>query len=84
LGIDTLRYRRIATEGALLSSLSGLRIAGNIAIVSDDAGQFNVLTHGLCWVHAEILTAVPLFSWRRPSIDFYPFSSAGLRACVWS
>ncbi len=23
--------------------------------VSDDAGQFNVLTHGLCWVHAERL-----------------------------
>jgi len=24
-------------------------------IVSDDAGQFNVGQHGLCWVHAERL-----------------------------
>ncbi|MEO8839454.1 MAG: transposase, partial [Herbaspirillum sp.] len=55
LGMDTPRYRRIATEGALLGSLKGLHIAENIAIISDDAGQFNVLTHGLCWVHAERL-----------------------------
>ena len=55
LSIDTPRYRRTATEGALLGSLQGLRIAENIAIISDDAGQFNVLTHGLCWVHAERL-----------------------------
>jgi hypothetical protein len=25
----------------------------NLVIVSDDAGQFNVLLHGLCWIHAE-------------------------------
>jgi hypothetical protein len=23
-----------------------------LAIVSDDADQFNVLRHGLCWIHA--------------------------------
>jgi hypothetical protein len=50
LGMSTPRYRRIATEGALLGSLKGLHIAENLAIISDDAGQFNVLTHGLCWV----------------------------------
>jgi hypothetical protein len=27
----------------------------NTVIVSDDAGQFNVGQHGLCWVHAERL-----------------------------
>jgi hypothetical protein len=27
----------------------------NTVIVSDDAGQFNVGAHGLCWVHAERL-----------------------------
>jgi hypothetical protein len=27
----------------------------DLAIVSDDAGQFNVLCQGLCWVHAERL-----------------------------
>jgi hypothetical protein len=33
-----------------------------LAIVSDDAGQFNVLLHGLCWIHAERLvhTLLPL------------------------
>ena len=30
-------------------------IPETLAIVSDDAGQFDVLTHGLCWVHAERL-----------------------------
>ena len=25
----------------------------NLGIVSDDAGQFNVLLHALCWIHAE-------------------------------
>lgn len=55
LGMHVQRYRRIATEGALLGSLKGLHIAENLAIISDDAGQFNVLTHGLCWVHAERL-----------------------------
>jgi hypothetical protein len=30
-------------------------ILPNTVIVSDDAGQFNVGQHGLCWVHAERL-----------------------------
>jgi hypothetical protein len=25
-------------------------VAPDLAIISDDAGQFNVMTHGLCWV----------------------------------
>ncbi|NCN65296.1 MAG: transposase [Candidatus Altarchaeum sp. CG12_big_fil_rev_8_21_14_0_65_33_22] len=25
----------------------------NMAIISDDAGQFDVFVHGLCWIHAE-------------------------------
>jgi hypothetical protein len=25
----------------------------NTVVVSDDAGQFRVATHALCWVHAE-------------------------------
>jgi hypothetical protein len=24
-------------------------------IVSDDAGQFNILLHALCWIHTECL-----------------------------
>lgn len=37
----------------MLGSLQGKRIADNLAIISDAVGQFYVLTHGLCWVHAE-------------------------------
>lgn len=47
------RHIRIATEGALLASVLEHGVNPNLAIVSDDAGQFNVLLHALCWVHAE-------------------------------
>lgn len=39
LGMDTPRYRRMATEGALLGRLSDLSIAIHLAIISDDAGS---------------------------------------------
>jgi hypothetical protein len=29
-----------------------------MVILSDDAGQFDVGRHALCWVHAELLAAV--------------------------
>lgn len=51
--ITTQRHVRIATEGALLGSILHHGLAKDLAIVSDDAGQFAVLLHGLCWVHAE-------------------------------
>lgn len=47
------RLKRIATEGALLGSLIDHGWNQDLAIVSDDAGQFNILLHALCWVHAE-------------------------------
>ena len=28
---------------------------GKLAVVSDGGGQFNLLQHGFCWVHAERL-----------------------------
>ena len=52
-GITRERHIRIATEGALLASVLDHGINPNLAIVSDDAGQFNILLHALCWVHAE-------------------------------
>jgi hypothetical protein len=45
----------IATEGALWGSVKAHGFLSNTVIVSDDAGQFNVGQHGLCWVHAERL-----------------------------
>lgn len=54
-GITKQRHIRIATEGALLGSVLEHGINPQLAIVSDDAGQFNILLHALCWVHAERL-----------------------------
>ncbi len=51
--ITTARHRKIATEGALMGSIIHHGIASNLAVISDDAGQFNILIHGLCWLHAE-------------------------------
>ncbi len=53
LGITTLRHVRIATEGALLGCVLEDGSLRKLVIVSDDAGQFDVLLHALCWIHAE-------------------------------
>lgn len=45
----------IATEGALWGSVVAHGFLDRMVIVSDDAGQFNVASHALCWVHAERL-----------------------------
>ena len=45
----------VATEGALWGSVKAHGFLPNTVIVSDDAGQFNVGQHGLCWVHCERL-----------------------------
>jgi hypothetical protein len=59
LGITMLKVNpdpvEIATEGALWGSIKAHGLLPNTVIVSDDAGQFNVGEHGLCWVHAERL-----------------------------
>ena len=53
LGITDPRHVRIATEGALLGRVLEHGSMRDMVIVSDDAGQFNVLQHALCWVHTE-------------------------------
>jgi len=45
----------IATEGALWGSIKAHGFLSNTVIVSDDAGQFNVGLHALCWIHTERL-----------------------------
>lgn len=52
LGITKHRHVKIATEGALLGCVIS-HVPRSLVIVSDDAGQFNILNHSLCWVHAE-------------------------------
>jgi hypothetical protein len=53
LQIKNSRHVRIATEGALIGSVLDHGFNRNIVIVSDDAGQFNIFLHALCWIHAE-------------------------------
>ena len=55
LSITNSRHQRCATEGALLGSVLRHGLCDELAIVSDDAGQFNILLHALCWVHSERL-----------------------------
>lgn len=46
LAITNERHIRIITEGALLGTLLDTTYLSSLAIVSDGAGQFNVLHHG--------------------------------------
>jgi len=53
-GLTNEQHVRIATEAALLGSIIDNGTTNpDLAIISDDAGQFDVLLHGLCWIHAE-------------------------------
>jgi hypothetical protein len=52
-GIVKDRHVQIATEGVLIGSIIEKGISKYLVIVSDDAGQFNVLLHALCWIHAN-------------------------------
>jgi hypothetical protein len=60
LGISQLEVHpnpvEIATEGALFGSVCDHGLLDDTVIVSDDAGQFRIGTHALCWVHAERLS----------------------------
>jgi|TARA_B100001964_G_C14217120_1_gene593330 regulator of replication initiation timing len=57
VGISKPHHIRIATEGALLGAALEHGLNPQLAIVSDDAGQFNILCHALCWIHAERILA---------------------------
>jgi hypothetical protein len=50
----------------------------DLVIVSDDAGQFNILQHALCWIHAERLVhkTLPLNEQHRQDI-------ANVRDQIW-
>ena len=75
LGISALEVNpdpvMVATEGALWGSVKSHGFLPDTVIVSDDAGQFNVGPHGLCWVHAERLVhkLVPANDKQRNAIE---------------
>jgi hypothetical protein len=78
LGIVSSGHYRIATEGALIGSVLSHGFNVDLAIVSDDAGQFNIFRHGLCWIHAErkINELIPLGKQHAAAID-------GIRNFFW-
>lgn len=51
---DTEKIRPLA-EAGIWGAIRHHGLIGNAIIVSDDAGQFRVGTHALCWVHSERL-----------------------------
>ena len=53
LGITRPRHVRIASEGALLGSLIAHGVSPELVVLSDGAGQYDVLVHAACWIHAE-------------------------------
>ncbi|HKD28175.1 MAG TPA: transposase [Xanthobacteraceae bacterium] len=61
----------IASEGALWGAIRHQGLLPDTVIVSDDAGQFRVGVHALCWVHAERLVhkLVPANDKQRNAIE---------------
>src|SRR3954462_261844 len=45
--------RRQVTEAAMIGSIVARGLLTDTVIVSDEAGQFDVFQHALCWIHAE-------------------------------
>ena len=61
----------IASEGALWGAIHHQGLLPDTVIVSDDAGQFRVGAHALCWIHAERLVhkLVPANDKQRNAVD---------------
>src|SRR5207237_1287362 len=77
-GITGPRHVRIASEGALLGSLIAHGVSPELVVLSDGAGQYDVLAHAACWIHAE-----------RPLARMIPYSEehraaiARVRGPIW-
>ena len=62
---------KIATQGAMWGAIHQHGLLRDTVVVSDDAGQFRVGTHALCWVHAERLVhkLLPVTAAQRRAVD---------------
>jgi hypothetical protein len=68
----------IATEAALWGSIHEHGLLRDMVIVSDDAGQFAIGRHALCWVHAERLVhKLDTFT------DLHRAAQQRMRALIW-
>ena len=79
LGIADKRHRTIVSEAALLGGLHQQGINPELVVVSDGARQFDVLTHALCWVHAERLVHKLI----APN-DLWRAQQTRIRAQIWA
>jgi hypothetical protein len=52
LGLGPEQRRRV-TEAAVVGAIVARGLLTDTVIVSDEAGQFDVFEHALCWIHAE-------------------------------
>jgi hypothetical protein len=69
---------QIATEGAVWGSVRAHEFLCDAVILSDDAGQFNIGRHALCWVHAERLVhKLDTFN------DQHRAAQARIRGLIW-
>jgi hypothetical protein len=70
---------RVATEGALWGSVQSHKFLCDAVVLSDDAGQFNVGRHALCWIHAERLVhKLDTFT------DQHRAAQARVRGLIWN
>ena len=71
VGIRKDTHIKIATEAALTASILSHGCNQNLVIVSDEAGQFDVFHHALCWIHAErkIKNIIPINDYQKDIID---------------
>ena len=82
LGITALEVLpdpvKIATQGAMWGAIGQHGLLRDAVVVSDDAGQFRVGTHALCWVHAERLIhkLLPVTEAQRRAVDL-------IRQLIW-
>lgn len=72
LNITNPHYIRLITEAALIGSILIGGFNKEMVVLSDDAGQFNVFQHALCWVHAEraITTLLPSNELQSKAVDW--------------
>ena len=70
LNITSKKHRATMTEAALMGALDEHQPNLKQIIISDDAGQFDILRHALCWVHIERLVhkLIPLNQQQREDI----------------
>lgn len=70
---------QIATEGAQWGSIHAHGFLRDAVLLSDDAGQFAVGRHALCWVHAERLVhKLDTFT------DLQRAAQQGMRKLIWN